>query len=107
MSCEGCARTLEKALKKEAGVFDARVSYERGEAWIEYDDEKITLDKLRQIIKSAGFDVVPETGETSGTERTNIASPAARNFSKNLDELGALFNRDRGKVRLLMLLSPT
>lgn len=107
MSCEGCARTLETALKKEEGVFDARVSYERGEAWIKYDDQKITLDKLREIIKSAGFGVVPETGETNETEPTDIASPAARKYSENLEELRASFNRDMGKVRLLMLLSPT
>jgi hypothetical protein len=31
----------------------------------------------------------------------------AQTFSKDLDELRAQFNRDKGRVRMLMLLSPT
>jgi hypothetical protein len=34
-------------------------------------------------------------------------APRARSFSKDLDELRSQFNRDKGRVRLLMLLSPT
>ena len=30
-----------------------------------------------------------------------------RNYSSNLDSLRAEFNKDRGKVRVLLLLSPT
>ncbi len=55
MTCGGCAVTVEKALKKTPGVEDAKVSYEKGEAWIKYDDQKVTLAKLREVINDAGF----------------------------------------------------
>ncbi len=58
MTCEGCAVTIEKALKDTQGVLDARVSYEKGEAWVKYDDRKVNVRKLRQVINGTGFKVV-------------------------------------------------
>ena len=42
-------------MKKAEGVEDAKVSYEKGEAWIKYDDQKITLARLREVINSTGY----------------------------------------------------
>ncbi len=42
-------------MKEAEGVEDAQVSYEKGEARIKYDDEKITLARLREVINSTGF----------------------------------------------------
>ncbi|MCA1636633.1 MAG: cation transporter, partial [Acidobacteria bacterium] len=50
-----CARSVEQALKKTDGVEDARVSFERREAWIKYDDRKITVARLREVIKATGY----------------------------------------------------
>jgi copper chaperone len=55
MSCGGCATSVEKALKSTEGVLDARVSFERGRAVIKYDDQKVTVAKLREVINSTGF----------------------------------------------------
>jgi periplasmic mercuric ion binding protein len=55
MSCGGCANSLEKALKSTEGVQEARVSFERGKAVIKYDDQKVTVAKLRLVINSTGF----------------------------------------------------
>lgn len=55
MTCGGCATSVEKALKATDGVEQARVSFERGRAVIKYDDQKITVAKLREIIQSTGF----------------------------------------------------
>ncbi len=53
-------------------------------------------------------------GEHSSTQRSarqkkqkRKPAPRAQSFSKDLAELRAQFNRDKGRVRLLMLLSPT
>lgn len=40
------------------GVEAASVSYEKGEAWVKYDDRKVTVAKLRQAINSTGFKAV-------------------------------------------------
>lgn len=42
-------------MKETAGVIDAKVSYPKAEAWIKYDDQKITVAKLRDVINSTGF----------------------------------------------------
>jgi copper chaperone CopZ len=55
MTWDGCARSVEKALKETKGVIDAKVSYPKAEAWIKYDDEKITVAKLREVINRTGF----------------------------------------------------
>ncbi len=55
MTCGGCATNVEKALKSTEGVMDARVSFERGRAVVKYDDQKITVDKLRMVIQITGF----------------------------------------------------
>jgi hypothetical protein len=58
------------------------------------------------------------SGTTTGQKTTNeerkmteVATPtptqSPRPYSKDLEELRAAFNRDKGKVRLVTLLSPT
>ena len=31
------------------------MSYERGEAWVKYDDRKVTVAHLREIVNGTGF----------------------------------------------------
>ena len=46
-------------------------------------------------------------GQAKMSEPTPSPSPQPRPYSTNLDELRAAFNRDKDKVRLVTLLSPT
>jgi copper chaperone len=55
MTCGGCATSVEKALKATDGVESVRVSFERGRAVIKYDDQKVTVEKLREVVQSTGF----------------------------------------------------
>ena len=60
MKCSKCTGSVEKALKATAGVEKVEVNLQRKEAVIEYDDEKVTEAKLREVINSTGFKVVDE-----------------------------------------------
>jgi copper chaperone CopZ len=60
MHCKMCATSITKALKATAGVEKAEVSFETGEAVIQYDDQKITEAKLREVINSTGFKAAEE-----------------------------------------------
>ena len=60
MKCEKCSSSVTKALKATAGVEDAQVSSDKGEAVIKYDDQKLTEAKLREVINSTGFKAVDE-----------------------------------------------
>ncbi|HEX8139524.1 MAG TPA: heavy metal-associated domain-containing protein [Pyrinomonadaceae bacterium] len=55
MHCKMCSASVAKALKATAGVEKAEVSFETGEAVIQYDDQKVTEAKLREVINSTGF----------------------------------------------------
>ena len=69
MHCKGCAASIEKKLKATPGVEDARVSFEKKEAWIKYDDQKISVAKLREVINSTGFKAVEEEPAARDEER--------------------------------------
>lgn len=60
MKCAKCSGSVEKALKATPGVEKVEISLERKEAVVEYDDEKVTEAKLREVINSTGFKVVEE-----------------------------------------------
>ena len=56
---------------------------------------------------SSGGDRQANGGQAKMSEPTPAQSPQPRPYSTNLEELRAAFNRDKGKVRLVTLLSPT
>ena len=60
MHCGGCASSVEKKLKATKGVQEVIVSFEKKEAWVKYDDQKVTVAELREVINSTGFKVVEE-----------------------------------------------
>jgi mercuric transport protein len=124
MTYGGCATGIEKALGATDGVLEARVSFEKGEAWVSYDDRKTTLEKIRSAIVEAGYTVVDGSGASASAAPTCCAgkphsgpgctmvetadtSSKGLLYSTDLAALRARFNQDKGRVRLLMLLSPT
>jgi len=60
MHCKNCSGSVEKVLKATAGVEQVEVSLERKEAVIQYDDEKVTEAKLREVINGTGFKAVEQ-----------------------------------------------
>jgi copper chaperone CopZ len=60
MHCKMCAASVAKALNATAGVEKVEVNAEKGEAVIQYDDQKVTEAKLREVINGTGFKAVEE-----------------------------------------------
>ena len=58
MHCNGYASNLEKMLNKRDGVISAKVSLEAAAAEVEYDEARVGLDGLREVVENCGFDVV-------------------------------------------------
>ena len=61
MKCSKCSGSVAKALKATEGVESVEISVEKKEAVIQYDDEKVTEAKLREVINSTGFTAQPPT----------------------------------------------
>ena len=60
MKCNHCSSSVAKALKATEGVEKVEISHEKGEAVIQYDDQKVTEAKLREVINGTGFKAVEE-----------------------------------------------
>ena len=58
MHCVNCAGTIEKALKKVAGVSDARVNYAGKNVLIDYNKKKTDISKLEKVIQKTGYKVI-------------------------------------------------
>lgn len=55
MSCGHCVSSVTKALKALPGVLDTKV--EIGSAIVTYEAEKASLDKIKEAVEEAGYDV--------------------------------------------------
>lgn len=55
MTCFLCSITIESSLEKLEGVNKVNVSYSTEKAKLEYDSDKIQLDKIKNVIESLGF----------------------------------------------------
>lgn len=55
MDCATCPITIKAALIKVPGVSQAKVSYQRREAVVIYDDSKTNVDELKKATADAGY----------------------------------------------------
>ncbi len=58
MTCAACAVSVESMLKSSEGVLDAGVNFANQDAWIEYDPQLTSPEKLRAVVQSIGYDIV-------------------------------------------------
>jgi copper chaperone CopZ len=57
MDCRACAASIERMLRKQNGVQDARVSFDTKEAVVQYDPHTTTPQKIIEAIDGTGFKV--------------------------------------------------
>ena len=57
MHCASCASSIEKALKKKKGVFNASVNFASEKALVEYDSGAVSPSELEKTIEGAGYKV--------------------------------------------------
>ena len=60
MYCEACPITVKKALSRVSGVSEVRVSFEKKEAVVTYDDAKASVNALTKATANAGFPSKPK-----------------------------------------------
>lgn len=58
MHCAGCAMGIEAMLKADKGIKSAVVNYANEKATIEYDEKKLTLEKIAKLIAQGGYTAV-------------------------------------------------
>jgi Cu2+-exporting ATPase len=60
MMCASCAANVERKLNSLDGVMSASVNLPNRTALIEYDTERITLEQMKEVLGSIGYDMVIE-----------------------------------------------
>jgi len=55
MTCGGCERAVERALRARPGVISAEASYSKGRVVVRYDPDEISEKELHRAIESAGY----------------------------------------------------
>lgn len=58
LSCPSCITKIEGVLNKEAGVENAKVLFNSSKVKIEYDEEKVSTDRLVELIEKVGYPVI-------------------------------------------------
>lgn len=55
MHCTGCSNRLEKVLNNIEGVTSAQVNFDEKSAIVNFDEGKVTIQKIKENIEDAGF----------------------------------------------------
>lgn len=58
MSCASCVSKIETVLNKTDGVIGVNVNFATEKLTIEYDNERLDLDKIEKVIKSIGYELI-------------------------------------------------
>jgi len=64
ITCKSCKILIETEVDVLAGVKDVKVDYQKGTAWVEYDEEKINLEEIFLKVESLGYLVEQRNKET-------------------------------------------
>jgi copper chaperone CopZ len=63
MSCRRCATSISEALRRVDGVIRAEVSHDERRARVEYDADRVSRERLMEVIRELGYRVeVAENG---------------------------------------------
>lgn len=68
MHCASCAILIDKLLPKQEGVESVTTSYGAGKIALEFDEEKISLEKIDEFINKLGYDVIRPDEEAGSIE---------------------------------------
>ena len=55
MTCDHCRRTVEAALREVPGTIGAAVLLEEGEAEVDFDPDKASLDLYVRAVEGSGY----------------------------------------------------
>lgn len=70
MHCASCSVLIDKLIGKQPGVISIKTSYGAEKTAIEFDETKITLEKIDELINKLGYDLIrpDELGATAEEE---------------------------------------
>ncbi|MBO1579912.1 MULTISPECIES: copper chaperone CopZ [Bacillus] len=58
MTCNHCKMAVTNALQELAGVKNVEVELQAGTVAVEYDEAKVNVEQLKDVIEEQGYDIV-------------------------------------------------
>lgn len=58
LTCPTCVTRIEGVLNKEPGVEKAKVLFNSSRVKVDYNEEKVSSDRLAEVIEKVGFPVL-------------------------------------------------
>ncbi|OGZ34147.1 MAG: hypothetical protein A2Y98_02325 [Candidatus Portnoybacteria bacterium RBG_19FT_COMBO_36_7] len=55
MHCASCAANIERALTKEKGIVSANVNYANEKAYLEFNPQQSSIERIKKVIKDTGY----------------------------------------------------
>ncbi len=68
MHCSSCSILIDKVLQKQAGIVSSATNFGSEKTAIEFDESKITLEKIDKAINDLGYDIIRPEEETGNVE---------------------------------------
>lgn len=65
MTCIACEAKIEKKLAKLNGIHELNVSYAKSEVTIVYDEKKLSIEEIKQVIHKSGYEVVEKKSDAN------------------------------------------
>ncbi|MFT7507780.1 MAG: Cu+-exporting ATPase [Acidimicrobiales bacterium] len=81
MHCASCSILIDKLLKKQDGVINSNTSYGAQKVALEFDESKITLEKIDEFVNKLGYDVI-RPDEDTGVEDSEAAEKRQMKLAK-------------------------
>ncbi|WP_322619471.1 mercury resistance system periplasmic binding protein MerP [Shewanella sp. YLB-07] len=74
MDCDMCPITVRKALENLDGVEQAKVDFGDKTAWVIFDDDKVSVERLMEATKDAGYpsEVIEARKNNDSKEHSNV-----------------------------------
>ncbi|MDX9909010.1 MAG: heavy metal-associated domain-containing protein [Mariniphaga sp.] len=58
LTCPSCITRIEGVLNKEPGVEKAKVLFNSSKVKVEYNEDKVSADRLAEVIEKVGYPVI-------------------------------------------------
>ncbi len=69
MHCAACAVKIESTLKKEEGIISVNVNFASEKVMVEYDPERVSILKIKEVVKDLGYEAQEGKRETIDEEK--------------------------------------
>ncbi|MGC8961358.1 MAG: copper ion binding protein [Candidatus Bathyarchaeia archaeon] len=72
MHCASCAQTIERTLRRVDGVAYSTVNFATEEASIEYDPDRVSIDRIEDAIKEVGYEPIEVSSYGERTRKISL-----------------------------------